>query len=214
MPSRPGRWPTPSQQLNLAGEERGWVEGWIPAVGGRALQGLHRGKEAAQERGKGRLVVWAWCLLTLAASDWTQIMLRSARRLELGVARGLHRCQALRTWFASPGRLASFALLWLPGIQSQLLSEPPPRLEQLAAGEPVRARRGPSGSEARGVAAQARAPGAWQRSTLYCFILPPASPPFLPAPLWEPDFRTNQEPGLFSVAVLRPAASRTSSSPP
>jgi hypothetical protein len=136
-------------------------------------------------------------------------MLRSARRLEPGVARGLHRCQALRTWFASPGRSASFALLWLLRILSQLLSEPPSRLEQLSTGEPVRARRGSSGSEARGVAAQTRTPSAWQRSTLYCFILPPASPPFLPAPLWEPDLRTNQEPGLLSVAVLRPAASRT-----
>lgn len=57
MPSQPGRRPTPSQQLNLAGVKRGWVEGWILAVGERALQGLHGGKEAARERGKGKRVV-------------------------------------------------------------------------------------------------------------------------------------------------------------
>lgn len=136
-------------------------------------------------------------------------MLRSSRRLEPGVARGLQRCQALRTWFASPGRSASFALPLAPGIpepaavRATATAGAPGRLVSLC--EPGG---GPSGSEARGVAAQARAPRAWQRGTLYCFILPPASPPFLPAPLWEPDLRTNQEPGLLSVALLRPAASR------
>lgn len=70
--------------------------------GGRC-RGFTRMRKPPQEGvGGSKPVICAWPLLTLAASDWAQIMLWSARRLELEVARGLHRCQALRTWFASP----------------------------------------------------------------------------------------------------------------
>lgn len=43
MPARLGRRPAPNQQLNLAGEERGWVKGWIPALGREGAAGASKG---------------------------------------------------------------------------------------------------------------------------------------------------------------------------
>lgn len=76
-----------------------------------------------------------------------------------------------------------------------------------------RARTGPARSETHRILAPTTAPGARQRSTLHRFILPPASPPSLPAPLWVPDFPNQPQAGLALISAAPPCSLRAPRAP-
>lgn len=173
--------------MNLAGEARGWEEGWIrsPEEGRRCRASGTAGKPPRAGQGEGG----ARRPLTLATLAWAQIMLPSARRLESGGARAPHgglgagTCGGTGTPAGSRSARRSGLRAGGGGERAAL------RVCVCARGEGRLGQRRTvfrlqQGRLMRGNAAH------FER-----FILPPAPPPCLPAPLWVPDSRANHEPG-------------------